>query len=556
MDFLMKKDVINLIIIILFSTLGMKALFHPGLFTAHDISHQVVRLYYYYQALNDGQFPPYWVGQLANGFGYPLFMFSYHLPWILGSLFMKSGVNISDAIKALFFVSYLISGLTMYFFISSLLKSRLAALVSALLYLWLPYHFMVVFVGASLGIAFVFIFIPLIFWGIHLIGREAKPGVSVLSLGIAGVILSHIMHLVFLFPTVLIFTIWEVLNVKSRVKFSRNISYGIILAVLVSSFYLIPAIFYRQFTKAPQESGFSNLYERHFVNFNQILYSKWGFAPIVNNAKNGEVSFQLGISQWLAVVLLSLLLIIRKVPRAKSNLSIFILFAFAFNIFLMLDYSKFVWSFLIRSVSVDFPFRLLLPASFISSVSAGIVIANTQKKLQIFIAVFFIALALYTNRNHINVNLYTNYPVKTYLDLETEKTTNTFNEYLPVKADGKLLGRPWNEVMGDSLLASNTYQTTNLLKFNLKTDKEATFSAGQFFFPGQTLYMDNKITPINIDLDGRIYSTASRGTHIIEIKYEETTLIKISKVLTLIGILIFLFLFFREKNLREKLTSN
>lgn len=45
----MSKHLTGLLTILLFSLIGMEALFHPGLFTAHDIWHQVVRLYYYSQ---------------------------------------------------------------------------------------------------------------------------------------------------------------------------------------------------------------------------------------------------------------------------------------------------------------------------------------------------------------------------------------------------------------------------------------------------------------------------------------------------------------------------
>src|SRR5438270_619418 len=88
-----------LILIMLFSIMGMKALFHPGLFTAHDIWHQVARLYYYNLAVSDGQFPPYWISTLANNYGYPLFFFSYHLPWLLALPLLNLGIDIPTVLK-------------------------------------------------------------------------------------------------------------------------------------------------------------------------------------------------------------------------------------------------------------------------------------------------------------------------------------------------------------------------------------------------------------------------------------------------------------------------
>ncbi len=541
-----------LFIILIFSLLGMQALFHPGLFTAHDIWHQVVRLYYYNSAVNDGQFFPSWIGQLANGFGYPLFFFSYHLPWIIGASLMKIGLDISTSIKSLFFLSYIGSGFTMYFFVNSLLKNKLSALVSSILYLWLPYHFLIIFVSASMGIAFVFAFLPLILLGIHLLKEESKIGIPILSLGLSGVILSHIMHLLFLSPLILIFFLWEFFSTHKKTKFLINLASGIILSLLISSFYLLPAYFYNQSTRVSQETGFSQLYQRNFITLSQLLYSKWGFSPIVNNAKNGEISFQLGIAQWISVLILSLLILLRKLKKPTSSLSIYLLFAFVFSIFLMLDFSKPVWAYLVKFTIIDYPFRLLLPASFIASVCTGVICVNLKKKLQILFLIFIISAAVYTNRNHINVNQYTNFPISTYLNIETEVTTNTFNEYLPLKASGKLLNTPWNEITGENIIASNARHITNKLSFDLSADKEISVSAGQFYFPGQALYIDNKPTNFTVDKEGRISFSAPAGKHSIEVKYEDTALMKVSKFLSLAGVLLLLLLFLRNVKFFKK----
>ena len=527
---------VYLVIILIFSFLGMGALFHPGLFTAHDITHQVVRLYYYSQAVNDGQLPPYWTNQLANGFGYPLFLFSYHLPWLIGVPLLKLGFSIPNAIKTLFFLSYFFSGITMYFFVNNLLKNKLSALLSSIIYLWLPYHFLIILVGASMGISFIFVFLPLIFLGIHQIGKKSKLGETILALGISGVILSHIMHAVFLLPSILFFLIWELTIIRQKFQFLKNTIFGLILGILISSFYLVPATYYKQFTRAQQEGGFYELYKRNFINFGQLIYAKWGYGPIINNAKNGESSFQLGFGQWIATITLIVLIVLRKIKKIDRTLSLFLLGAFVFNIFLMLDFSKFVWDTIIKLVVVDYPFRLLLPATFIASVCAGIILVNIRGNLRILVFIFFTLVAIYTNRNHINANQYTNLSISSYLDLETEKTTNTFHEYLPLRANPKLLDKPWNEILGNNLSASNLRQTTNLLYFDLEVFKETTVSIGQFYFPGQTLYLDNKITNFDVDKEGRITLVIPTGNHSLAIKYQETPLIRFSKYLTLASI--------------------
>src|SRR5690348_9257713 len=101
-------EIISLTTITAFAILGMLALLHPGLFTAHDIYHQVVRIYYYYRSIIDGQIPPLWIMPLANGYGYPLFIFSYNLPWIIVLPFLLIGVSLYSSLKISFFLGFLL----------------------------------------------------------------------------------------------------------------------------------------------------------------------------------------------------------------------------------------------------------------------------------------------------------------------------------------------------------------------------------------------------------------------------------------------------------------
>jgi len=534
-----------IILIIVFTFLGMRALLHPGLFTAHDIWHQVVRLYYYSQAIKDGQIPPYWIGQLAKGFGYPLFFFSYHLPWLIAIPFIKIGIDIPNTLKILFFLSYLLSGLFMYFFVNNLLKNRLAALLSAILYLWAPYHFLTIFVGASMGIVFVFTFLPLLLLGINMIKEENPLGIPITAIGLAGIILSHLMHLFFLTPVFLFFFLAELAASRNKSIFFQRTFFGLMLGIILSAFYLIPSVYYNQFTRLRQEPRLVNLYKTNFVNLSQLIYSKWGYGRITTNAKDGEMSMQIGIAQWISVAGAFVLLFLGKLKKATRLLTILALSGFVISIFLMLDFSLPIWQFVEKFVILDYPFRELMGATFIGSVLAGILLTSLKGKLQYLVLVLIIFIAVYTNRNHTKVNLYTNIPIQTYID--SEVTTNTFNEYLPINADKELLNKPYNVIDGKNFSFSNINRTTNSLSLDLNVKNEGEVSINQFYFPGQTLYLDSKIFKFSVDSGGRVSFPVTQGVHRVIIKYRETPLMVISKLLTLLGTLITGVFMFRKK---------
>lgn len=148
---------------------GLRPLFHPGLYTAHDIWHQVARLYHYSESLKAGIFPPRWVPPLANGFGYPLFYFSYHTPWFVAAPLVLLGMSVASSLKTTFALAYLASGLGIYVLAFHLTRSRLASITASILYLIAPYQFFTLYVSTAIGTAFQLSLLPWLFLGLVLI---------------------------------------------------------------------------------------------------------------------------------------------------------------------------------------------------------------------------------------------------------------------------------------------------------------------------------------------------------------------------------------------------
>src|SRR6266705_462781 len=84
--------------------LGVAPLFHPGFPASHDGHHQIVRLMHFHRGLVDGQLPVRWAGTALCAYGYPLFVFTYRLPFWLAELWYLASGNLGDAIKATFVV--------------------------------------------------------------------------------------------------------------------------------------------------------------------------------------------------------------------------------------------------------------------------------------------------------------------------------------------------------------------------------------------------------------------------------------------------------------------
>lgn len=531
-------------LIFIFGLYAMKALFHPGFFTSLDGWHNIARLYHYNNAITDGQLPPRWISQLASGFGYPLFIFSYPMPWMIIEPFVLSGMGIILAVKSILLIAFIGSGLMMYLFIRDAMSEE-AGLVAGIIYMWTPYRFAKIFVGASVGEATAFLFLPLFFWGIYKITKkEGVLGIVLGSLGFAGIALSHFMIL----PISVIFLISVSIlffrQAKDKKTFIKRYCFVLILGILLGAFYLFPLIFYSNDIKAKtMQGGFSSLYQDHFVTLRQLIYSKWGYGPIIHSAKDGEISFQVGIAQWLGVFIVFLMGIgshFRK--HAKNNpLVIASLFAFITSIFLMTSSSKFLWDFLHPFIFVDYPWRFLSMTTFVGAILCGSVVSYFARGKYILIFMF-ILVAIYTNRHHLNVNLYTDIPLQLYVDSET--TTNTFAEYLPRWSEIDIGKKPSQFIeMTQEMIIKNLRQKTNSIEGLVQEVKMGELTFNQLYFPGMNVDIDGKRQTIQYKSDGRLITSVSSGDHVFHLSFIPTDLMRVGDLLTLFGIGIWVSLF-------------
>lgn len=560
----MNKRTANIVVVVtlvFFSVLGTQALFHDGLYSAHDIWHQVARLHHYSTSVLNGQIFPNWISTMANGFGYPLFIFSYHIPWIFSIPFILIGFSVQTTLKILFFLSFVCSGFTFYLFMYEYTKNKLASTIASVTYLWAPYHFLTLFVSAAIGTAYAFIFLPLLFLSIVYLFKpeKEKMGVVVFALSFAGLMLAHLMTFIYILPFVGIFFVSQLLQHKTTVKELREkIVLGIaagLLGIGLIAFYILPLVSYFPLIKAKTDSGgFSNIYSSNFVTLKQLVYSKWGFGPIISNAKDGEISLQIGVAQWLGVIAAIFYLLFGRLfdfIKVKSQLLIAFLVMFACSVFGMLDYSKPFWDFATHYISLDYPFRLLLVSVFVGSVLIGLVISFVKQVwLQAILVVCFLLVSLYTNKHHITVNMYTYFPTELYV--RSEKTTNTFNEYLPTTASERLINIDNQPVVLSTPSATNVITHNRGMSFDINLENETDVLIRQFNFPGQTVYIDGQRSEHLTSPEGLIMLPAVQGIHRISVTYMDTLLMQIGKFFSLLSLLIITAIVFTYRKSKEQ----
>jgi hypothetical protein len=441
------------------------------------------------------------------------------------------------ALKMLFGIGFVLSGIFMYTFVFQMSKSRFAGFVAGFLYMFAPYQFLTLYVSAAIGTEFVFMFLPILFLGVYFITQNrCLKGAVVMGVGGAGIILSHFMTFVMLTPLIGLYSLGMMLLYRENVKHKIiAVFLGGVIALGLSFFYVAPMLESINLIKSNNVgSGFTELFMNNFPDFKQLIYSKWGFGPIISNAKDGEISFQLGISQWLGVfgiLLVSLLSLIHHKFQMKHESLLVLLFGS--SVFLITDHSKLLWSTVSKHITVDYPFRYLVPAVFFSSVLCGLWLHRIQHRyIKILIALLLVVIALYTNRNHIRVNLYTHVPIEDYIDAET--TTNTFNEYLPKSAQSGLINKPYVPLQLVSADQKNDVTYTvldhrlNYLKINCVLKQSTVVRLGQYVFPGVFVKVDEKVSAYQVAENGLITLELAAGDHVVEVGFKPTNIQMVS----------------------------
>lgn len=540
----MKKHLVFILTLILLGLFAMKTFWGPHFYDGHDAQAHIVRLYQYDQALKDGQLPPRWAGGLMAGYGYPVFIFAYPLPYIMAELFHLSGFNLAVSLKLVFVLSYLASTMAMYFFASQYWQSRKAGFLSALLWSWAPYIFVKIFITASLGVVVSYAFIPLFFLSLYKLIKNPKFSYSIyLALTTSAWLLSHSFTPIIFSPLIGLFLLFNFQS-KKRKQVIKYLSLSILFTFGLTAWYLVPALTELKYTRFAD--FITHGYANYFVTLKRLLYSKWGTgAP---GWSNNPLSQQVGIAQWLAV-LLALFLTSSKHTRKQLTTKVWpFLISFFLSIYLMLKISKPAWDTIPLLDTVHIPWRFLTLSVFSAALCAGFLVKRLKKQwLQIIVFGLLISLAIYGNRNHLRINGVKKYS-QSFFNSYTGVATGS-NEHLPIWIKDVPHEFPNNKVettSGDCRI-TNLVNKSNTTKFEAQCSKESKILINTAYYPGWHVIINNSDNTHQVisnleHNNGVIEISLNPGDHHIEAIFRNEGYRQLSILISIASLLLLLYL--------------
>lgn len=365
------KDRVFLLIIIGLSFFAVWPLFLPEFFFSHDGGHHIVRIAQYIEAFKDGQYIVRWLPDLMGGYGLPLFVFIPPLTYFSALLLHFVGFGVLYSYKIVMFLSITLSGITMFLFAREFFDGK-GSLLAAVAYMFAPYRFVDIYVRGAMPESMAFVFIPLVFLGVKkIVDRLQIKSVLLLSISLAGLILSHNIAALIIFPVALLYGLYSV-YIEKKPMAVVHLALVSVVSLGLSAFYWIPALLEKRHVFLGGSAGaLSYNFRDHFVYLWQFVSYFWDYGFSRMGPGDG-MSFQIGSLHILAVVI-ALIAMPHIRDKSLRAINIFFLVIFAVSLFLMTEWSRALWEAFPIFHFLQFPWRFLMLIVFTSAFLIGTV---------------------------------------------------------------------------------------------------------------------------------------------------------------------------------------
>ncbi len=552
-----------LLLLFLLTLPTVRALAVPGFYTSHDGETHTARLANYYLALREGQLPPQLAPTLFGGFGFPIFVFIYPLPYLLGSIYHLLGFSYTDSTELVMATGQILSALVIFLFFRLETKNSLTSFVASLFFTWAPYRFLMLYVRGAFAESFAYLFIATSLLCLNrLVHSKSSRWIGLTGLSLAALLLSHQLVSAMFLPVLTWYLISKLIRAHNRRRILTKVFLSLLLGFTIAAFIYLPSFFERRFLR------FDNLidyYQDHFVTISQLIRSPWSYGFSHQGLLHDDMSFQIGLTH-LVVVFLSLLAVIislstqrTKFFRSSLNTKLLLwLLAFFLSAAIMIQHPlvELAWKHIPGLSVVDFPWRFLGVSVFTASMLTAYLLKKTKNNL--IIIGFLLFFVFYANRNHLRINQTVEFS-DPYFDNYPD-TATWRNEFLP---RGRFSNK-WSGIhghfdieRGQAAIQLETSKT-HLLEFSAAAAEPTEIVLHRLYFPGWQVFVDDQ--PLSFDSDQLSVTDASvdvktdvdrsafikialeSGDHHVSARFLPTPLRRLGFIISILGFIITLAL--------------
>lgn len=466
------------------------------------------------------------------GWGYPPALFYGELPLYIGVIFAKVGFGTLTSYKlmciALTFLTMVIAYASMKFVFKN---TRLSA-IFAIVYSVATFRMFDLLVRGAFGEAAAFTFLPVIFAGIYAIGfRDKKCDWWILGVVMSALLLTHLLTflmtcVVLAFMVVVVYPQKYILKRSNLVKLCK--AAGVTIAATL--FYTLPMM--------------EQLHKNHmYVNsgMRQLNYFTADLGKLVLNSLTNT---KLG-SANIGIVLV-VLVVLRVVLARNSQVRIADRFTSVGLLFMISASGVLPWKFLLTQTPlkmIQFPFRLLVFATFFLAVGAAIYLDEFLKKVSRpkTISALFIVFCIGISFAYSNTiqDAYGVANLRWNTAVHSDQIGNG-REYLRVGTNINWLKRNARKLKFNkaAVKVNDLKMTATKLEFKYHNAKNAIVDVPRLYYPGYSAVSENGTKlKIGMNAHGGVRVSHLQQSGSVIVKYTGTAIQHVSSALSIVSVL-------------------
>lgn len=532
-------------LILIISAVCMLPCLRSGLPYGDDQPVHMLRVECILKALKSGQgYPVHIYQDMLEGYGYGMGIFYPDLFLLPAVLFRALGAPPEIAMKLYIYVLLVCTCITSYHAGKAIGGRRLIGVVTMILYTMGHYHLEDIYTRFALGEVAAMVFVPLVFLSLYDLTEREHSRKGLLCVTFSCLLLSHTISFVL---CVMLAVVWCIVRYK-RICANRHLILGILaeagMCMLITCYYWLPVL--EQFA----DCSFYVSRDPAFFNHENTMY----LLAIVS----GKYSVA-----FIEVGLLALLVFASKVKNVYNKKAMWCLIGAV--ILLVIETDIFPWKLIDKTplVSIQFPWRMNMLTEFMVAVGFSMQLCAVLKlymngrRCMVVSIVAGILIGLFNLNMVGNIELggYVNYP-EGYADAAGNTNSIGFWEWLPaegdladtVDSDYKGMVRCGDRYIQGSYNADGSYE--------FSTDGvQGMYVVPKYYYKGyvaECIYADGEVHEETVGKsdDGLVMLNADPNISHIVVEYRGTELQRISKTVTIAGVMIALIRF--NKRVRAK----
>ncbi len=505
----------------------------------------------FYKTIAGGEFPVSWVDGFAN-YGLPLGVIAHQLTTYLTAFFEFFVSDPVIAFNLVAFLGFFLSFFFFYFFLR-IYFTETVSLSAALLFHLSTYRILNIYIRGALPEFFAAVFMPLLLIGMYLaIQKKNIYGYFLVGISIALISLTHPFMLVigsFLAGPYFLFLIYE--NKLFKFKALREILSLAIISLLglgISGYFILPLFLEIKYFYYGTSSN--HLTPGNFLSLSNYIDTKWYYFTQINILPRGFV-VNFGLLETLIILLgiiFVLLIKVRKIKLKNNSMLVFAILTSAGIIFLTTSFSKPIYENINFLGNIQFPWRLLSVLIFLPPIIAAVILDRINSRALILC---FIILICVLRMPEIYGKNYVKFPDSYYSFTNLNLHAIVMNPIWTGKSEDYPVKTEKTEILEGTGVVIDKKVNNSSRVYKIKADTTLKMVDYTFYFPGWNLYIDGNKAPIEFqdpNQRGVITYQVPQGEHTIELKFEDTRVRRVGKVVSIFSVIVISVLFlFRRK---------